>query len=119
MLLCINHLELGEAMNLEEFLFGEIEENIREQIYALVIYDISNDRRRSKLAKMLSGYGNRIQKSAFEVHLNKQRFKSMKMQLASFCDDKDGIRVYKLNDQCEVLKLGVDHSFESEDIVVI
>ena len=34
------------------------------KIYALVIYDIVNDKRRAKFAKRLNQYGIRVQKSA-------------------------------------------------------
>ena len=42
-----------------------------DKISALIIYDICEDHKRSKLAKLLKGYGFRVQKSAFEVELNK------------------------------------------------
>ena len=41
-------------------------ENIR-QLYVLIIYDIVDNKRRNRFAKEMSGYGFRVQKSAFEA----------------------------------------------------
>jgi len=39
----------------------------------LIAYDISDNKRRRKLFKLLKGYGYNIQKSVFEVPLNDQK----------------------------------------------
>jgi CRISPR-associated protein Cas2 len=36
----------------------------------LVVYDIPNDKRRTKLSNFLEGYGHRVQESVFECFLN-------------------------------------------------
>jgi CRISPR-associated protein Cas2 len=36
----------------------------------LVVYDIADDRRRTKLSDFLEGYGRRVQESVFECFLN-------------------------------------------------
>ena len=43
----------------------------------LIIYDIISNKQRLKIAKLLSGYGNRVQKSAFEARLDKKRYARM------------------------------------------
>ncbi len=47
----------------EELLFAR-----NYQLYCLVIYDIANQKRRLKLARLLEGYGKRVQRSCFEVN---------------------------------------------------
>lgn len=39
------------------------------KMFVLVIYDISDNRRRASLAKILAGFGYRVQESAFEAML--------------------------------------------------
>ena len=51
------------------------------EVFALIIYDIVDNKRRSQLVKYLQGYGFRVQKSCFEVILNKSVFKKLKMEL--------------------------------------
>lgn len=43
----------------------------------VVSYDIASDRTRRKLAKLLEGYGVRIQYSVFECRLTEKRFQKM------------------------------------------
>ena len=42
--------------------------------FILIIYDIVENKKRVKFAKLLSGYGIRVQKSAFEAMLTKQQY---------------------------------------------
>jgi len=52
----------------------------------LVTYDISDNKRRTKLATFLEGYGRRVQKSVFECFLTqaaKYRDKTMAVKAAS------------------------------------
>ena len=39
----------------------------KKNVYILVIYDIVDNKRRVKFANKMSGYGYRVQKSAFEA----------------------------------------------------
>lgn len=43
----------------------------------VVIYDIPDNRRRTKLATFLEGYGRRVQKSAFECFLGLAEMKAL------------------------------------------
>ena len=44
----------------------------------LVIYDISSNKQRVKVAKYLNSYGIRVQKSAFEARLGRKKYQQMK-----------------------------------------
>lgn len=73
------------------------------KIYALIIYDIVNDKRRIKFAKMMNQYGIRVQKSAFEVYISKISYKKMLIDSKKLINtEEDSLRIYKLNDQCEL-----------------
>jgi CRISPR-associated protein Cas2 len=43
----------------------------------LVVYDISDDRRRDRLATFLEGHGRRVQESVFECFLSLQEMKDL------------------------------------------
>lgn len=53
-------------MNVESYDFASIIED-RDKRLVLIIYDIINNKTRSKMVKLLESYGRRVQKSAFEV----------------------------------------------------
>ena len=55
---------------MEDYFFETPSEDSKEKkVYVLIIYDIIENKKRTKLAKFLQGYGFRIQKSAFEAML--------------------------------------------------
>ncbi len=47
----------------------------------LVCYDISNDKRRSRVAKVCESYGTRVQFSVFECPLDETRFAGLRASL--------------------------------------
>ena len=69
-----------------------------EKIYTiLIIYDITDNKRRNRMAKFLEGYGVRVQKSAFETHLTKMRYIIMLRRAEKIIDDEtDSLRTYLL-----------------------
>ena len=63
----------------------------------LVSYDIPNDRRRTKIAKTLRDYGERVQYSVFECNLTKKQLQTMVSELKKLVNtDKDSVRIYPL-----------------------
>ena len=68
----------------------------------LVIYDISENRRRAQMVKCLERYGVRVQKSAFEASLNKKQYEKLIFELDRYVGREDSIRVYKLYEDSEV-----------------
>ena len=53
----------------------ENEKSKSDNFLVLVIYDITDDKKRLKIAKILKSYGYRIQKSAFECNVNEKILK--------------------------------------------
>ena len=67
----------------------------------LICYDIVDDRRRSKLAKFLLDYGQRVQYSVFECDLTKKVLDVViEGIIKCVSDDEDNVRVYRLCAEC-------------------
>jgi CRISPR-associated protein Cas2 len=78
--------------------------------FILVSYDIENDRRRTKIHKVLKGYGTAVQYSVFECFVSEADYEGMRRRLLKLMDPKhpdDSIRYYHLCRGC-VEKVDVD-----------
>jgi CRISPR-associated protein Cas2 len=63
----------------------------------VICYDISDDRRRNRVAKALLGYGERVQESVFECHLDPARLRQLQAQLKPLVHElEDRLRYYPL-----------------------
>lgn len=70
--------------------------------FILVVYDISNDKRRTKLHNVLLDYGTPVQYSVFECHLDGGHLSKMKKAVARVIRKrKDNVRYYFLCADCE------------------
>lgn len=69
--------------------------------FVVVSYDISNDRRRGKVAKLLKDYGERVQYSVFECTLRPEDLKRLRERLKPLLVLKeDDVRFYRLCETC-------------------
>ena len=67
----------------------------------LIAYDISSNKRRTKLHKLLCGYGKWTQYSFFECHLDDKELVSLRHRLHQLLDpEKDNVRIYPLCQSC-------------------
>lgn len=67
----------------------------------LAVYDIPDDRRRQRVARILDGYGKRVQYSAFEVVTRGDHFQRMVRRLQTALDEKqDNLRLYPACENC-------------------
>jgi CRISPR-associated protein Cas2 len=65
--------------------------------YIISYYDIPDDRRRSKLAKTLKDFGDRVQYSVFEARLDHPLYCKMIARIRKIMkDDQDRVRIYCL-----------------------
>lgn len=64
----------------------------------VVSYDISDDKRRRKVAEIMEGYGYRVQYSVFECDLSKKQMAEMKQALRPYVKSRemDSVRFYPL-----------------------
>lgn len=68
----------------------------------IVSYDIPDDKRRSKLAKMLLDFGNRVQFSVFECILEIEGLAEMKNKIGRIITEKDDrVRIYPVCADCK------------------
>ena len=91
-------------------------------MFYVISYDIPDDQRRNQLAKVLKGFGTRVQYSVFEAHLTRSQFEQMKQAVNSVIHpDEDAVRYYALCRACvgriEVPAVG-DVTTAPETIVV-
>lgn len=64
----------------------------------VVAYDISDDRRLAKVAKVCEDYGTRVQYSVFECHLNEWQFNNLWTRILEIIDEKqDRVVAYKID----------------------
>lgn len=91
-------------------------------MFLVVVYDIKDDRRRSRVAKTMEDYGTRVQYSVFECNMNEKILDNMNNTLASVIDDTDDkIRVYRMCKNClnSVQILGKGDITEDEDVYIV
>ncbi len=106
-------------MEREDYFFDTEEEVRQDKVFVLIIYDISRNKKRLQLAKLLQGYGFRIQKSAFEAVITKAKYRELLDKLPAFASEEDSIRVYKIIGRGQVLSFGKTVEENAEDIIVI
>ena len=72
-----------------------------EKQFYIVVYDISNDRRRTRLHNRLQDYGSPVQYSVFECILDaKQLARMKKMIKRTIKEQEDQVRIYHLCEAC-------------------
>ena len=75
----------------------------------LVVYDIPNDKRRTKLSKFLEGYGRRVQFSVFECFLNLDEMRQLHEKVKKLVKPaEDNVRFYWISQEAvsRVLTIG-------------
>lgn len=72
-----------------------------ERSFILIVYDISDDRRRTRLHDRLLDYGTPVQYSVFECMLSKKEFQSMRKAVQRVIRPrKDQVRFYFICQNC-------------------
>ena len=87
----------------------------------VVSYDISNDKRRKKIAKEMENYGKRVQYSVFECYLDRSKYEELyhKLTILMAEETHGSIRIYRLCKTCtaQIVTIGVpDETKEKSDI---
>lgn len=68
----------------------------------VVSYDISDDRRRTRLAHTLKDFGERVQYSVFECRLDAAALEKLRRRVQMLIDVKeDTVRIYRLCLECD------------------
>jgi len=66
-------------------------------MYLLITYDISSDKRRNKIDKLLSSYGKRVNYSVFELDIKSHIYETLKVKLTELIGKHDSVRLYRLD----------------------
>lgn len=116
----ISLLKLDNMCIEKENYFFDVPNNVdNNKVFVLIIYDIVDNKKRVKLAKLLQGYGFRIQKSAFEAIITKKKYKKLLKELEFFESFEDSIRVYKIIGKGQITVIGKSVDNGQEDIILI
>ena len=93
-------------------------------MFYLVCYDVTHDRRRDRVARLLEGYGLRVQKSVFECVLTPDQYQLLQQRFQTkryLNPDEDQIRFYPMSPRHRqmVLTLGMQPQHQVDDSVFI
>ena len=85
----------------------------------MLIYDIIDNKRREFLKKLLNSFGNRIQRSAFECLLTREKCEILLKKIERFAEEGDLIRIYRLNQNVKKVIYGELTEIENKDYYFI
>jgi CRISPR-associated protein Cas2 len=70
-------------------------------MFILVAYDIADNRRLQRIAKIMEDYGDRVQYSVFEMEVDRTTFRQMRQRTEDVLEaDEDGVKYFFLCDRC-------------------
>ena len=106
----------------DEDYYFQIAENLEDdRQFILIIYDIVDNKRRTKFAKLLEGYGTRVQKSAFEAMLSQKSYEKLVREIPYYINPasgEDSVRIYRMIGKGRVKSWG-DVPKQQEEIVLV
>jgi len=87
----------------------------RKRGFFVITYDIPDDKRRLRVARLLERYGERVQYSVFEMYLSSAEWRRLRIRLLRVLQlQEDQVRIYRLCPLCraqiEVLGQGAPTS---------
>lgn len=88
----------------------------------LISYDISDDKKRTKFSKYLSKFGHRLQFSVFEID-NSERvlnniINDLNNRFSKNFNETDSIYIFKLSENCDIIRYGYA-KHEEKDVIVV
>ena len=79
----------------------------------LVCYDVTNNRERRRVAKVVEAYGLRIQLSVFECRLSRTALGRLRKQLEALQLTTGGVDICRLDDRARRYQIGTPHTAET------
>lgn len=79
-----------------------------------IIYDISNDRFRTKFAQELMCYGMRVQFSVFEAEVSKKELTKIEDLAFKYSEENDTVSIYEILD---IQRFGKVEYIENYDLI--
>ena len=72
-----------------------------EREFYMLAYDMTDDKRRAKIARLMESFGERVQSSVFEAYLTRPELdKLLKKARKVLDEDNDSLRIYYLCQAC-------------------
>jgi len=107
--------------NQDDFENTEVLQKVGNRTYlVLVIFDVVDNKKRYRISKTLKGYGEWVQRSAFECHLTLRQYEKMIQDIIPYFDfEVDLLRIYRLTGQTEIQVYGKIQETEDEDLIII
>ncbi len=93
----------------------------RQSSFYVVAYDIPDDKRRTKVHKVLKGFGQWTEFSLFECFLTKKEVLQMRAKLDKHLDARtDRVRIYLICDAClpKIETIGIPEPVEQTSYVI-
>lgn len=94
---------------------------VRQSHLYVVAYDISDDKRRTKVHKILKGFGKWTEFSLFECFLTKKELLQMHAKLEKYLDSAtDRVRIYTICDAClpKIETVGIPEAKEETSYLI-
>lgn len=93
----------------------------QQRKYYLICYDIKSNKKRNKLAKWLSNYGIRMQKSVFEAYITADDLEALVSGCKQYIGEQDSLRIYSLSKKAYKTKIiiGVNSQLVTDGDIVI
>ncbi len=66
-------------------------------MHLLITYDIADNRRRTRVATLLEGFGVRVNYSVFEVTIRAHKLEKLLAGIRQWCQKGDSVRVYRMS----------------------
>ncbi|MEL7638058.1 MAG: CRISPR-associated endonuclease Cas2 [Solidesulfovibrio sp.] len=86
----------------------------------VVVYDLTDNKERTQVAKILQGFGCRVQKSVFECRLSESMRNRLTAQLENLCLQTGGVRLYRINACASSIAIGqCSASFDEETFAYV
>jgi CRISPR-associated protein Cas2 len=91
-------------------------------MFVVIAYDVVCDKRRNRLAKLLLGFGERVNYSVFECELRERQYEGLQRDIMKLIDpDEDHVRYYELCVDCKkrIRSNGRTVEFKEEPLVFV
>lgn len=86
----------------------------------LLIYDVSENKNRARLAKALEGYGTRVQKSAFEFEISTAKYDKLLGLIPRLIDNEDKVKIYHYSSDSVMIEWNADRNISGRcDMIIV
>lgn len=82
-------------------------------------YDISDDRRRNRVARVLLGYGFRVQRSVYQVYVEPHEIEDLQFEVAIHLEASDEFVLYPVDERGHRTTISWQRQVESVPAVLI